>query len=141
MKIFHTLRKSSSKVLLASFITGIIAGKFFSWLALDVAMPHFGFLTGGIDIKNISLVMANEKINDFGEVSPAIVFNVGSYIGYFITALFITFGIIMVNRLFFTYSSQARHAGKKQAARQHGKNISPRNEFITESMYDFAEAE
>jgi large conductance mechanosensitive channel len=66
-------------------------GKIVSSLVNDVIMPPIGLLLGGVDFKNLKLVLKAATID-----APAVALNYGQFINTLIDFLIVAFAIFMV---------------------------------------------
>jgi large conductance mechanosensitive channel len=74
-------------------IIGAAFGKIVTSLVNDVIMPPIGYLTGGIDFKNLKIIIkAGDPVKKIADVS----INYGNFINTFIEFLIIAFCIFMV---------------------------------------------
>lgn len=72
-------------------VIGAAFGKIVSSLVSDVIMPPIGLLLGGVDFKNLKVVM-KEAVLD----APAVTLNYGQFINSVIDFLIVAFAIFMV---------------------------------------------
>jgi len=78
-------------------IIGGAFGKIISSLVNDVIMPPIGLLVGGIDFKDLKLVMTDDVLNTAGEVvKKGASLNFGMFIQTTFDFLIIAFAIFMV---------------------------------------------
>ena len=81
-------------------IIGGAFGKIVSSLVADVIMPPLGFVIGGVDFKNLKVVLKPEEMNEVGEVvSQAVSFNYGMFIQNIIDFLIIALAVFMMVKL------------------------------------------
>ena len=126
-----SLKASNAMVLSASILAGIVVGKFISWLIVDVIVPHIGVLAGGTDLKNLKMILQEEKINDFGDVVPASILNIGSYIGTAIDIIFIVFAILFCIKLMNTIYLKSN---KKEIPFD---RLASKEDFISTEIYEY----
>jgi large conductance mechanosensitive channel len=74
-------------------IIGAAFGKIVTSLVTDIIMPPIGYITGGIDFKNIKIFL---KHGDAAKKVPDVSINIGNFINTFIEFLIIAFCIFMV---------------------------------------------
>jgi large conductance mechanosensitive channel len=74
-------------------IIGAAFGKIVTSLVTDIIMPPIGYITGGIDFKNIKIWL---KHGDVAKKVPDVTINIGNFINTFIEFLIIAFCIFMV---------------------------------------------
>jgi large conductance mechanosensitive channel len=72
-------------------VIGVAFGKIVTSLVADVIMPPIGFLMGGVDFKNLKLVL-KEAVGDL----PAVTLNYGLFINTVIDFLIVAFSIFLV---------------------------------------------
>jgi len=74
-------------------IIGAAFGKIVTSLVTDVIMPPIGYITGGIDFKNIKILL---KQGDAAKKVPDVSINIGNFINTVIEFLIIAFCIFLV---------------------------------------------
>src|SRR5512136_353352 len=72
-------------------VIGASFGKIVSSLVSDVIMPPVGLLLGGVDFKNLKLVLKDATIT-----APAVTLNYGQFVNSLIDFLIIAFAIFLV---------------------------------------------
>ena len=72
-------------------VIGAAFGKIVSSLVSDVIMPPIGVLLGGVDFKNLKLVLKKASFD-----APAVTLNYGQFINTVIDFLIVAFAIFMV---------------------------------------------
>jgi len=72
-------------------IIGAAFGKIITSLVSDVIMPPIGVLLGGVDFKNLKLILKSATIN-----TPAVTLNYGQFINTVIDFLIVAFSIFLV---------------------------------------------
>lgn len=84
-------------------IIGGAFGKIVSSFVNDVIMPPLGLLIGGVDFKQLKLVLKEETVNAAGEAVGAVTLNYGMFIQNVVDFTIIAFVIFMaikgINRL------------------------------------------
>lgn len=81
-------------------IIGGAFGKIVSSLVNDVIMPPLGYIIGGVDFKNLKVVLKPEEINAAGEVASQVVsFNYGMFIQNVIDFLIIALAVFMMVKI------------------------------------------
>lgn len=80
-------------------IIGAAFGKVVSSLVNDVIMPPIGMLLGGVDFKNLQLVLKEASVSATGEAVPAVAMRYGLFINTVIDFLIVAFTIFMVIRM------------------------------------------
>jgi large conductance mechanosensitive channel len=85
-------------------IIGAAFGKIVASMVSDILMPPIGLLTGGIDFKEMKLVLKEAVVDAAGKVvTPSNTINYGNFISvlieFLIIALFIFTIVKMINRL------------------------------------------
>lgn len=73
-------------------VIGAASGKVISSLVSDVIMPPIGLLLGGVDFKNLKVIL-KEAI---GDKVPAVTLNYGQFINTVIDFLIVAFAIFIV---------------------------------------------
>lgn len=90
--MWNEFKKFALKGNVVDMAVGVVVGGAFSTivnsLVSDIIMPFFGFVTAGIDFKNLTLVLSDTSIITYGNFIQAI-----------INFLIISFSIFMVVRV------------------------------------------
>jgi large conductance mechanosensitive channel len=81
--------------LAVAVIIGGAFGKIVSSLVNDVIMPVLGVLTGGIDFKDMSLVIRDGYIDEKGQEFPNVVIGYGAFIQNIVDFLIVAFVIFL----------------------------------------------
>ena len=76
-------------------VIGASFGKIVSSLVSDMIMPPIGLLLGGVDFKNLKIVLKAAKLDMVPPV-PAVTLNYGQFINTVIDFLIVAFAIFMV---------------------------------------------
>ena len=81
-------------------VIGAAFGKIVSSLVNDVIMPPIGLLLGGVDFKNLKVVL-KEAVNNMPPTPsiPAVTLNYGAFINTVIDFVIVAFSIFMVVKL------------------------------------------
>ena len=77
-------------------IVGAAFNKVVTSLVNDVIMPPIGFLLGGVDFKNLQVILKKAYTGAAGEVIPAVALRYGQFINTIIDFLIIAFTIFLV---------------------------------------------
>jgi large conductance mechanosensitive channel len=77
-------------------VIGAAFNKIISSLVNDVIMPPIGFLLGGVDFKNLELVLKKAGVSAAGGVLPAVTLRYGLFINTVIDFLIVAFTIFVV---------------------------------------------
>ncbi len=83
--------KGNAVDMAVGIIIGAAFGKIISSLVSDVIMPPLGVLIGGVDFKNLKLIL-KAATND----APAVTVNYGQFINTLIDFLIVAFAIFLV---------------------------------------------
>jgi large conductance mechanosensitive channel len=83
--------KGSAVEMAVGIIIGAAFGKIVSSLVSDVIMPPLGLLIGGVDFKNLKVIL-KQATND----APAVTLNYGQFINTVIDFLIVAFAIFLV---------------------------------------------
>ena len=89
-------------------VIGGAFGKIVSSLVSNVIMPPIGVITGGVDFKNLEIVLKGATVDAAGNPVPAVALGYGVFINTVIDFVIIAFAIFMVVKLM-------NFAKKKQA--------------------------
>lgn len=89
-------------------VIGGAFGKIVSSLVANVIMPPIGVITGGVDFKNLEIVLKEATVDAAGKPVPAVAIGYGVFINTVIDFVIIAFAIFMVVKLM-------NFARKKQA--------------------------
>jgi large conductance mechanosensitive channel len=76
-------------------IIGGAFGKIVSSFVNDVVMPPIGLMIGGMDFKDLSLVLKDATTNEAGEAIAAVTMNYGMFIQNIVDFVIITFVIFL----------------------------------------------
>ena len=103
-KFFEDFKKFAMRGNMMDMAVGVIIGgafgKIVSSFVSDIIMPPLGFLIGGVDFKDLSLLLKPEQLNAAGEITtPAVSFNYGMFIQNIIDFLIIAFAVFMMVKL------------------------------------------
>lgn len=85
--------------LAVAVVIGGVFGKIVTSLVEDIIMPPIGFLISGISFSDIKLILRSEAISELGEVTPAIVMNIGNFFQTIINFLLVTVSIFIAIKL------------------------------------------
>ena len=91
-------------------VIGAAFGKIVSSLVSDVIMPPIGLLLGGVDFKNLKVILKAATDN-----TPAVTLNYGQFINTTIDFLIVAFAIFMVVKGINTLKKKGEAATKKSA--------------------------
>lgn len=80
-------------------VIGGAFGKIVSSLVGDVVMPVVGKITGGVDFKNLAVVLSPETVDEAGETVPAVLIKYGVFINTIIDFVIIAFAIFVVIKM------------------------------------------
>jgi large conductance mechanosensitive channel len=106
--------KGNAVDMAVGIVVGAAFNKIISSLVNDVIMPPIGLLLGGVDFKNLELVLRKARISIAGESLPAVTLRYGLFINTVIDFLIVAFTIFVVikavNRLTRLRQTSARPA-------------------------------
>ena len=77
-------------------VVGAAFNKIITSLVNDVIMPPIGLLLGGVDFKNLEVILKKAGVSAAGEVIPAVTLRYGLFINTLIDFLIVAFTIFMV---------------------------------------------
>ncbi len=77
-------------------VIGAAFNKIITSLVSDVIMPPIGVLLGGVDFKNLGLVLKKASVSAAGEALPAVTLRYGLFINTVIDFLIVAFTIFVV---------------------------------------------
>lgn len=77
-------------------IVGAAFNKVVTSLVNDVIMPPIGMLLGGVDFKNLAVVLKKEYIDAAGKTVPAVLLRYGMFVNTIIDFVIVAFTIFMV---------------------------------------------
>jgi large conductance mechanosensitive channel len=83
--------KGNAVDMAVGIIIGAAFGKVISSIVSDVIMPPIGLLLGGVDFKNLKLILKAATID-----APAVTLNYGQFINTVVDFLIVAFAIFMV---------------------------------------------
>ena len=100
MSIVKEFREFAVKGNMVDMAVGIIIGtafgKIVSSLVNDVIMPPLGLLIGGVDFKELKLVLQAAVTDQAGNAIDAVTLNYGTFIQTFVDFLIIAFAVFFV---------------------------------------------
>jgi large conductance mechanosensitive channel len=91
--------KGNALDMAVGIIIGAAFNKIVSSLVNDVIMPPIGMLLGGVDFKNLELVLKGASTLATGEAVPAVAVRYGLFINTCIDFLIVAFTVFMMVRL------------------------------------------
>jgi large conductance mechanosensitive channel len=80
-------------------VIGGAFGKIVSSLVSNVIMPPIGVITGGVDFKNLQIVLKEATVDAAGSPVPAVAIGYGVFINTIIDFVIIAFAIFVVIKL------------------------------------------
>ncbi len=83
--------KGNAVDMAVGIIIGASFGKIVSSLVSDVIMPPLGIVLGGVDFKNLKLVLKEAVLEQ-----PAVTLNYGAFLGNILDFLIVAFSIFLV---------------------------------------------
>ncbi len=90
--------KGNALDMAVGIIIGAAFNKIVTSLVNDVVMPPIGMLLGGVDFKNLEVVLKGPGTSATGEAVPAVAVRYGLFINTCIDFLIVAFTIFMVVR-------------------------------------------
>ena len=132
-KILEEFKKFAMRGNMIDMAVGIIIGgafgKIVSSLVADIIMPPLGFLIGGVNFKDLSVVLKPEQINTAGEIlKPALSFNYGLFIQNIIDFLIVAFAVFMMVKITNKFSKKKEEEPKTV--------LPPKQEVLLEEIRD-----
>jgi large conductance mechanosensitive channel len=103
MRLITEFKEFAVKGNAVDMAVGIIVGtafnKIVTSLVNDVVMPPIGLLLGGVDFKNLSVVLKKALVSPTGqEMSPAVTLRYGMFVNTVIDFIIVAFTIFLVVR-------------------------------------------
>lgn len=108
--------KGNALDMAVGIIIGAAFGKIVSSLVNDIIMPPVGMLLGGVDFKNLQLVLKEATVGPAGEAIPAVAVRYGLFLNNIIDFLIVAFTIFMVIRTINRLSQIRSLSGSRGAA-------------------------
>jgi large conductance mechanosensitive channel len=103
MGIWKEFKEFAVKGNAVDMAVGIIIGasfnKVITSLVNDVIMPPIGLLLGGVDFKNLEIVLKKAVVSSTGETLPAVSLRYGQFISTMIDFFIVAFTIFVVIKL------------------------------------------
>lgn len=104
MSFIQDFKKFAMRGNMIDMAVGIIIGgafgKIVSSLVNDIIMPPLGYIIGGVDFKNLSIILKPEQLTQTGEVlTPAVSFNYGMFVQNILDFVIIAFAVFLLVRL------------------------------------------
>lgn len=88
--------KGNAVDMAVGIVIGAAFNKIISSLVNDVIMPPIGLLLGGVDFKNLELILKKASVDAAGAAAPAVALRYGLFINTVIDFLIVAFTIFMV---------------------------------------------
>ncbi len=118
-------------------IIGGAFGKIVSSLVADVIMPPLGFVIGGVDFKNLKVVLKPEEMNEVGEVvTQAVSFNYGMFIQNIIDFLIIALAVFMMVKIANKMAKSAQGGSALGGKKELESATPPKQEVLLEEIRD-----
>jgi large conductance mechanosensitive channel len=103
MGIWNEFKQFAVKGNAVDMAVGIIIGaafnKIITSLVNDIIMPPIGLLLGGVDFKNLEVILKKAAVSATGENIPAVSLHYGLFINTMIDFLIVAFTIFIVIKL------------------------------------------
>ncbi len=103
MSFFKEFKAFAVKGNAVDMAVGIIIGaafnKIITSLVNDIIMPPIGFLLGGVDFKNLEVVIKQAAVSATGEALPAVTIKYGAFINTLIDFVIVAFTIFVVIKM------------------------------------------
>ena len=116
--------------LAVAVIIGGAFGKIVSSFVNDIVMPPIGLMIGGVDFKNLVVVLKEAVLNDAGEVvTEAVTLNYGSFIQNVVDFTIIAFVIFLAVKAI-------NSTKKKEEAAPAPPPAPPKSEVLLEEIRD-----
>jgi large conductance mechanosensitive channel len=106
--------KGNAVDMAVGIIIGAAFSKIVSSLVNDVIMPPIGLFLGGVDFKNLELVLKKATVSAIGEPLPAVTLRYGLFINAVIDFVIVAFTIFVVIKLM-NRLTNIRQVSKKPA--------------------------
>ncbi|MEN2282558.1 large-conductance mechanosensitive channel protein MscL [Algoriphagus sp. SE2] len=121
--------------LAVAVIIGGAFGKIVSSFVNDIVMPPIGMLLGGVDFKELAVVLKEAVVDDAGEVvTTAVTLNYGSFIQNVVDFVIIAFVIFLAVRTI-------NNMKKKEEAAPAPPPAPPKSEVLLEEIRDLLKKE
>jgi large conductance mechanosensitive channel len=88
--------KGNAMDMAVGIILGAAFNKIVTSLVNDIIMPPLGILIGGVDFKNLQVVMRDARVNEAGTEVAAVAIRYGMFINTVIEFLIVAFSVFMV---------------------------------------------
>ncbi len=88
--------KGNALDMAVGIILGAAFNKIVTSLVNDIIMPPLGILIGGVDFKNLQVVMRDARVNEAGAEVAAVAIRYGLFINTVIEFLIVAFSVFMV---------------------------------------------
>ncbi len=115
--------------LAVAVIIGGAFGKIVSSFVNDIIMPPLGILLGGVDFKDLSIVLRDPYISEVGEEMAAVTISYGNFIQNVVDFLIIAFVIFMAIKALNSMKKKKEEAPAPPPA-------PPRSEALLEEIRD-----
>ena len=137
-KFFTEFKKFAMRGNMLDMTVGIVIGggfgKIVTSLVNDIIMPPLGFLIGGVDFKDLKILLKPEQLSSAGEITvPVISFNYGIFIQNIIDFLIVAIAVFIMVRLVNRISKKSI-LGEKET--EPVSVTPPRQEILLEEIRD-----
>ncbi len=103
MSIWNEFKQFAVKGNAIDMAVGIIIGasfnKIVTSLVNDVIMPPIGVILGGVDFKNLQIILKKAAVSPVGEIIPAVALRYGQFINTLIDFFIVAFTMFVVIKL------------------------------------------
>ncbi|WP_226390006.1 large-conductance mechanosensitive channel protein MscL [Penaeicola halotolerans] len=115
--------------LAVGIIIGAAFGKIVSSFVNDIIMPPIGILVGGVDFKDLSVVLREAYVSEGGQEMAAVTLSYGNFIQTVVDFTIIAFAVFMIVKAM-------NATKKKEEAKPAAPAAPPRQEVLLEEIRD-----
>ena len=103
MNTWNEFKQFAVKGNVIDMAVGIIIGASFSKIVTslvnDVIMPPIGVILGGVDFKNLQIILKKAAVSPAGEIIPAVALRYGQFINTLMDFFIVAFTMFVVIKL------------------------------------------
>lgn len=108
--------KGNALDLAVGIILGAAFNKIVNSLVVDILMPPFGLMIGGVDFKNLQVILKSAAVGPGGEALPAVAMRYGLFLNSLIEFVIVALSAFVVIRIMNRMIRQRDSAGGDKGA-------------------------
>lgn len=91
--------KGNAMDMAVGIILGLAFNKVVNSLVNDIIMPPIGLVIGGVDFKNLKMVLKEASVTEAGQEVAAVTMNYGLFINNIIDFLIVAFSVFVIVKI------------------------------------------